>query len=179
MTAAGRRPARTAKLPIGLASKQDGADREAAPYVIVELPGQPRGWHTITRIIYPPGKKAFAHEVPDTNTKRYMRDLAKIARSKMLGRPLLSGPVGVGVLCTFTIPKSWPERRQADALSGLILPTVKPDWDNMGKMCDAFKDVVWIDDAQIADGHVVKQYGQSPSMRFEIFRLQPRAPLFG
>ena len=46
-------------------------------------------------------------------------------------------------------------------------------------MCDAFKGVVWVDDANVAQATVIKQYGLEPSLRIEVFRLLPRAPLFG
>ncbi len=165
-------------MSVALASNDDGAVPEAAPFLIVELPGNPRGWHTMTRIIYPRGGKAFAQALPDGNTAKYMRALGKLAMVAMGARPLLQGPVGIGILATFEIPKSWSTREQADALAGIIIPTCKPDYDNIAKMGDAFKEVVWRDDAQVAQAAVVKQYGERPSLRIEIFRLQPRAPLF-
>lgn len=166
-------------MPVGLASKDDGAAAEAAPFLIVDLPGRPRGWHSITNIVRPPGKKWFAQIVPDGETKKYMRALAKEAMVQMRGRPLLTRGVAVGLLATFPIPVSWSERQQADALAGLVLYESKPDNDNLHKMFDAFKGVVWQDDALVVQSSIVKQYGERPSMRVEIFRLMPRAPLFG
>jgi Holliday junction resolvase RusA-like endonuclease len=164
---------------VALASNQDGAVPETAPYLVVELPGPPRGRHEMARIIWPRGGKPFAQIHLDSKTVRYMRSLAKAARVAMGSRPILDCPVAVGVLATMPIPQSWTKREQADALAGIIIPRCKPDWDNIGKMCDAFKGIVWTDDALVADGTIIKQYGQTPSLRIEIFRLQPRAPLFG
>lgn len=166
-------------MPLALASNQDGAAIEAAPYVIVELPGPPRGKSDRLRIITQKGtKKQIPIRYLDADTRAYMGALTTLARIAMRGRPLLHGPVAVGMLATLPVPKSWSERDRANALSGVIVPTAKPDWDNIGKMTDAFKTVVWGDDASVAQCLVVKQYGERPSLVIEVFRIKPRAPLF-
>jgi Holliday junction resolvase RusA-like endonuclease len=59
----------------------------------------------------------------------------------------------------FPIPPSWPQKRRYRAERGLELPTVKPDFDNIGKIVgDALNKIVWRDDAQITDGRVIKRY---------------------
>jgi Holliday junction resolvase RusA-like endonuclease len=162
---------------VAIASPHDGAVQEAAPYVIIELPGPPRGRHEMARVIYIRGKPVAVMHL-DTKTKKYMQELRKAAALAMLRKKILDGPIGVGILATMPIPKSWTERERADALAGVIIPECKPDWDNIGKMCDALKDIVWVDDAKVAQGTVIKQYGEHPSLRIEVFRLQPRTPLF-
>ena len=48
-------------------------------------------------------------------------------------------------------------------LDGLIRPTKKPDWDNIGKVvCDALNGIAYRDDAQIVDSMVRKFYGEVP-----------------
>lgn len=52
---------------------------------------------------------------------------------------------------------------------GLIRPPIdKPDWDNSGKKyCDMYNENVWLDDALVYDGNVVKYYSILP--RVEIY----------
>lgn len=52
---------------------------------------------------------------------------------------------------------------------GLIRPPIdKPDWDNAGKKyCDMYNANVWLDDALVLDGNVVKYYSILP--RVEIY----------
>ena len=42
------------------------------------------------------------------------------------------------------------------------------DWDNHGKITDAFKEIVWHDDAQVTDARVIKRYSQEPALRVEV-----------
>jgi Holliday junction resolvase RusA-like endonuclease len=85
--------------------------------------------------------------------------------------PLLSGAVGIMVEAVFPVPRSWPKRKQADALSGRLRPTGKPDWDNVGKLyCDAAKGLLWHDDAQVVLATVAKWYGTAPHV---LLRVQP------
>ena len=56
---------------------------------------------------------------------------------------------------------SKPKRRRK--LSGLLKPTKKPDWDNIGKIvCDALNGVAYHDDAQITYSVVKKRYAALP-----------------
>lgn len=51
-------------------------------------------------------------------------------------------------------------------------PTVKPDWDNIGKLvCDALNGVCWRDDSQIVSGTVIKTYGQREGIRLRVIAL--------
>lgn len=46
---------------------------------------------------------------------------------------------------------------------GQVVPTVKPDWDNVGKIvCDALNGIAWHDDAQVTQATVRKLYGPVP-----------------
>lgn len=166
---------------LSLAQQPEGAVPEAAPYVIVELRGQPRGkGDQDTRIAKSRAGKLFVLRYIDKPTRVYMAALAKEARIAMAlaGKPMLHGAVAVGIIATMRVPVSWPERDRIKALTGAMPPTSKPDWDNIGKMLDAFKGIVWGDDAAVAQAMVVKEYGERPALRVEVFRLLARTPLF-
>lgn len=59
---------------------------------------------------------------------------------------------------------SKPKRRRK--LDGLLKPTKKPDWDNIGKIvCDALNGVAYHDDSQITYSVVKKRYAAFPCVR--------------
>ena len=67
-------------------------------------------------------------------------------------------------VCTkFAIPKSASKRRAQDMREGRILPTKRPDADNLAKaICDALNGVAWKDDCQVTHLDVRKRYADEP-----------------
>lgn len=89
---------------------------------------------------------------------------AKACILEQVGTPRLTGALSLEIECIRAIPQSWSKRKTREALAGIIRPTSKPDWDNLGKLpCDAAKGLLWIDDAQIVDCRVRKWYGTDPA----------------
>jgi Holliday junction resolvase RusA-like endonuclease len=83
----------------------------------------------------------------------------------MGNRPPIEGELTIVVTVFMPVPKSWSSRKQAQALAGLIRPTTKPDWDNLGKTAaDALNEVVYLDDKQVVDGSVHKFYSDRPRL---------------
>ncbi len=67
--------------------------------------------------------------------------------------------VGMEVLAFFPIPKSFSMKKWNDAIDGNILPTKKPDADNILKLvADALNGIAYDDDAQIAWMEINKAY---------------------
>lgn len=126
--------------------------------VTIVLLGHPRGQGR-PRFVKATG---IAHK--DAKTQHYEDNLAVMSTRAMAGRKPLEGPLATFILAVFPIPKSWPAKKKAAALIGQIRPTVKPDWDNIGKMTDAMKGIVFVDDAHIVDGRVKKVYGDRPRL---------------
>lgn len=61
------------------------------------------------------------------------------------------------------IPKKTSKDRRSKMLSGFIRPTVKPDWDNIGKLvADALNGIAYDDDKCIVDAQVRKFYSDQP-----------------
>lgn len=76
----------------------------------------------------------------------------------------LDGPLTVTLEIGVAVPRSWPKKRQADALAGLIWPTGKPDLDNQLKLIgDACNGILWRDDAQIVRVTVARRYVAAPA----------------
>ena len=93
---------------------------------------------------------------------------------QQVGTPLTPGPVSVRVCFVLPIPASMPRRARADALAGRLVPTSKPDWDNLAKLtADALNGIAWRDDAHVALAEVVKLYGAEPRTLIEWWQASP------
>jgi Holliday junction resolvase RusA-like endonuclease len=136
---------------------------------VVELPGEPQG-----KLRPRFTRRGFAYT--PAKTRVYEAALAGAARVAMGRQKPMDGPLIVLVGAFMRVPASWNGKKRDAALAGAIAPTGRPDWDNLAKVCDALNGIVWIDDSQIVQGHVTKQYSESPRLRIEVRRLDP--PLF-
>jgi len=79
-------------------------------------------------------------------------------------------PLSVKVEAFMPIPESWSIKKRLAAQSGQIMPTTKPDADNIIKMLDAFNKVVWKDDSAIVSLVVIKRYSLTPMLRIEVWK---------
>ena len=125
--------------------------------------GRPRSRIAKTR----DGREYIAIYTPRATVK-YEEALALAGKTAMKRRPPLTGPVKVHVLAVMSVPPSWSQKKKNDALHGTVRPTVSPDWDNIGKVLDAFNGIVWDDDKQIVFGSVEKAYGQLPRLEVQV-----------
>lgn len=154
--------------------------RKVPPDLLVHLAGPPRGWgrdgHTLIKPTNPE-KKPFISTYTDPATRSYQAMLKYAAEMAMGGRPLYGGALRVRINAIFAIPVSTTIKAKAEMRSGIIRPTKKPDFDNLAKMVDAFKGIVWTDDVQIVDGRVVKAYGEKPLWEMEVYALRLRTQL--
>jgi len=142
--------------------------------IVVELPGEPRGWaRPRVRVATPAKSRPFAQFFKDADTRAFEDALFWRAKAAMGPRPPLEGPVAVRVVAAMAVPVSWSRKDRDAALAGVIRPTGKPDWDNFAKMLDAFNGIVWTDDAQVVDGGVIKIYSEAPSLRVEVKEAEP------
>lgn len=61
------------------------------------------------------------------------------------------------------IPKSASKAVRAKMIDGSVRPTVKPDWDNIGKLvADALNGIAYEDDKCIVAAQVRKFYSEQP-----------------
>lgn len=115
----------------------------------------------------------FVQTFTPTKTRKYEERIAAAAKLAMAGRATLDCPLYVKVYAFLSIPKSWPKKKQADALSGVLLPTSKPDADNYAKTaCDGLNGIVYVDDSQVTDMFVKKRYSQVPGLRIVVQALK-------
>lgn len=105
-------------------------------------------------------------------TEDYERSIAMAAQKALAGRPLIAGPVLIELRMFHPIPRSWSKKRQAMALIGEVMPTVKCDADNCLKaVCDALNGVAWKDDTQVVNVMLAKRYAEVPRVEMKIVPL--------
>ena len=105
-------------------------------------------------------------------TVAYEGLIAHAAQQAMAGRPLLDGPVACAVHIDCAVPASWSRKKQRQALAAEILPTTKPDADNVVKaIFDGLNNVLWRDDVLVVDLAVRKRYSATPCVRVEVRSL--------
>lgn len=114
--------------------------------------------------------KSGRHYTPKetVNMQAWIRGCA----SDQIGQVFLTQPVQMEVMVTMVIPESWSQKKQRDALLGLILPTKKPDFDNMLKtIADALTGIAWKDDAQVVRSWLQKDFGLVPETLVRIWAV--------
>ncbi len=114
----------------------------------------------------------FARAVTPKETFNY-ETLVKMEYQAQCNGYMFSGDAALGMRITAykPIPKSTSKKRRAMMLDGIIRPTKKPDWDNIGKIvCDALNKIAFCDDTQIIDGGVTKYYSEQPRVVVEIWK---------
>ena len=136
--------------------------------VVFTIPGPPRGKGRarIGRI------GSHARMFTPAKTVAY-EGLVALAGRAAMSRAGVAEPMGDAVACVVhldcQVPASWSQRKQRAALAGEVLPTSKPDADNVVKaLFDGCNGVVWRDDAQVVDLRVVKRYAVMPCVRMEV-----------
>lgn len=78
-------------------------------------------------------------------------------------------PLIISIIALFSIPKSVSKKLKNSMLKGDILPTKKPDSDNIIKIIlDALNGVCYHDDAQICSVHFEKKYAEIPVTKITI-----------
>ncbi len=137
-----------------------------AEAIIITMAGEPAGKGR------PRFARATGRAYTPAKTRDYEAGLRYAAERVMAGKPPLTGPVVVDVVAGMPVPQSWSRKKQAQALAGIIRPTTRPDWENIGKMLDALNEIVWRDDAQVVDGRVRKVYREAPSLSIKVTPLE-------
>lgn len=130
--------------------------------ITITLPGVPRGKERPRFGRGTTGAKAWAY--PAKMTTAYERSLGWAAKTVMVGKPLLAGPLRLQMLAYMPIPLSWGKAMTAAAIEKKIRPTGRPDFDNLLKVVDGLNGVVWTDDAHVVEAFVAKYYGLKPHL---------------
>lgn len=104
-------------------------------------------------------------------TKYFNSEIQRVVTHIFAGRSPISGPVRIHMTFVIQIPKSWPKWKHEAALEGLIVPTGRPDMDNLEKaLLDAFNEVAIVDDAYVCERQATKIYGDFPAIHSRLER---------
>ena len=83
-------------------------------------------------------------------------------------------PLEINIKAYYKIPKRVSKSLFVQMLEFLVLPTKKPDADNVIKVVlDALNGVLYEDDAQICDIFFKKRYSENPRVEISIRRINP------
>jgi Holliday junction resolvase RusA-like endonuclease len=142
--------------------------------LFVCVPGDPVGkGRPRVRMMGGAGKKPVPMLYTPKETVEYEQRVAHEAAMSMRGAELFAGPVEMKLQIFMPIPASYTKAKKAAARLGKLVPTKKPDLDNILKaICDAFNGVVWIDDTQVVDCHVTKRFGDNPCVMVQVTALE-------
>lgn len=127
--------------------------------ICFEIPGQPVAKGR------PKFARRGAHVVAYTPAKTVSyENLVKFAATEaMQGMRPSFKPIYLTIELFMQIPASWSAKRRALAESGDIMPTKKPDADNILKgIKDGCNGIVWRDDAQVVRIGLGKLYSDRP-----------------
>ena len=133
--------------------------------IVFTIPGTPvgKGRPRFAR------RGAFVTTYTPEKTASY-ENLVKVkAEEAMVGRELIAGAVAVTILLFITPPASWSNKKMLQALNHEIMPTTKPDVDNIIKgIFDAMNEIVWNDDKQVVDVTIRKRYANTARATVEV-----------
>jgi Holliday junction resolvase RusA-like endonuclease len=125
------------------------------------VPGHPTGKARAKAAIGPGG---HATVYPDQRTVNDEWNFLGLARPFLPARPL-TGAIELTIMAHVLVPKSASTRKRQRMLEGKIIPTKKPDADNLSKLVmDAMNGRFYLDDVQIADLVVRRRYAEAPGM---------------
>ena len=111
----------------------------------------------------------------DASSRKYEQNVRTFAQLAVAAAEhagdLYQAALEVTVWAYLPVPKSWPAWKKDQALAGILMPTKKPDIDNLVKAAfDACTQIVWKDDCFICDQHVHKRYSDTPRLEMTIGR---------
>lgn len=125
--------------------------------ITIHIPGRPvpKGRPRFVRM----GK--FTRAVTPKETDAYETTCRWYMKKEMGDREPLNCALSVAIECVMPIPESWSQRKKDHAGLGSLLPTGKPDSDNLCKsLLDAGNGILFRDDSLIVDLRVTKRYGE-------------------
>ena len=95
-------------------------------------------------------------------TKNYEKLVQLYFNNQYKGDPL-EGPLRLTIDFYMYIPKNTSKKRRKLKNNKAILPTKKPDFDNLTKsITDALNKLAYKDDNQIVEAHIFKYYSDNP-----------------
>lgn len=129
-----------------------------------EVPGDPipKGRPRFAR------RGTFVQTYTDSKTIEYETRVATKARMAIGSSEPLKGHLTVFLYLRYTVPASYTKKRKEACLNGLEYPK-RIDLDNCYKsITDAMNGIVYVDDSQIVEAHILKCYAEEPGANIMI-----------
>lgn len=115
----------------------------------------------------------FVQTYTPASTAEYEK-LVRI-RFQNAGGIITDKPVRIEIVAFFAPPKSARKRDKAEMLMNKILPTKKPDCDNIAKIVlDALNQIAYKDDSQVVELSVIKRYAAEAKVIVHIEEIDMR-----
>lgn len=116
------------------------------------------------------GKHAMAY---DSQSKIMAEKRAQLCYLAKQNRPndleaYFSHPLSVRLWFHMPVTVSSSLAQKNAKLNGLVMPSIKPDIDNLVKFWDIANGILWRDDSQIVELHATQQYSETPCTVIEI-----------
>lgn len=109
-------------------------------------------------------------------TANYETLIAMAAQQAMQGRELIAGPVMLEMKISVSVAASWSKKKTAAALLGTVMPTKKPDADNVLKaICDGINGIVFKDDVQVVNVSLSKRFSETPGVSVRVVPLMGKS----
>jgi Holliday junction resolvase RusA-like endonuclease len=108
------------------------------------------------------------HAYTPAKTRQAERNIVALFVQKYPDHAILEGPLEVEIIASFAIPKSASKATAREMRGQRILPTKRPDCDNIAKLIDSLNGVCWRDDAQVVSLMVIKQYDDRPRTEIKV-----------
>jgi Holliday junction resolvase RusA-like endonuclease len=120
------------------------------------------------RVVKNPKTGAVFGYTPERTAAMGRSVKAVISRVMGQAKPI-SGPLRIDMTFVMPLPASWPKWKKEAALEGLIVPTGRPDMDNLEKnLLDAANETLIVDDSYVINRHAWKIYGETPAIKMSV-----------
>jgi Holliday junction resolvase RusA-like endonuclease len=121
---------------------------------------------------------SFVTAYTPAKTRKFENTLKAAAIAAMTAHSLkpLNEALALRIDAQMPIPQSWSKAKRAAAIAGDIMPTTRPDWENIAKLTDGInrddnkQPIVWGDDAHVVAGYVIKTYAERPRLTITVYR---------
>lgn len=133
-------------------------------HVAFEVPGNPRGKGRPRATV----TAGHARMYTDAKTRSEEAVIRDMASQIMDGRVPYEEAVVLTMIAYRQIPTSFSKKKRADAEGGVLLPTTKPDADNLLKISDALNGIVFRDDSQVVTAIIHKRYSERPRLLIDV-----------
>ena len=85
----------------------------------------------------------------------------------------LNGPIFIDLVFYRSIPRSFSKKKRTLAILEAIIPTTRPDLDNLTKLVkDAMNGIFYIDDSQVVGMKCEKFYSETPRIEVKLLEVK-------